>query len=167
MGLTRAPIWMGSVVPQDARFSQRKRRNARVVRRAVLVGHYTFADYPNGGLRASAYDLARFVAAHLQGGSLDGVQILAPETVAEIFTEQASRPAGPQGWMWYQSAWSGENWWGHGGAEKGVWTETFFRESDTMGFVVLTNGDANNPYPLYDIEDALLLWAESLEDAEL
>ena len=64
--------------------------------------------------------------------------------------------------MWYQLSWGGDDWWGHSGAENGVWTEVFFRESDKMGFVTLTNGDANDPNrqqrdPERDIESGLSL----------
>ena len=33
-----------------------------------------------------------------------------------------------------------------------------------MGFVTLANGDGNDPYPIYAIEDALMLWAEEYSD---
>ena len=126
----------------------------------VPAGHYTFADYPDGGIRSSAYDLARFLLMHIRGGELEGVQVLAPESVDAMLSPQAPVASGEQGWIWIQLFWGGQGWWGHNGAEKGVFTEMFFRVSDKMGFVVLTNGDADDPYPIYDIEDALLAWAE-------
>ncbi|MGB0591772.1 MAG: serine hydrolase domain-containing protein [Myxococcota bacterium] len=129
----------------------------------VPTGHYTFADYPNGGLRASAHDLARFLVAHLRGGELDGERVLSQESVDAALSVQVAAPSKGQGWMWYQLSWGGDDWWGHSGAENGVWTEVFFRESDKMGFVTLTNGDANDPNPVYAIQDALLLWAETYD----
>jgi CubicO group peptidase (beta-lactamase class C family) len=42
------------------------------VSRDEPVDHYTFADYPNGGLRSSAPDMARLLAALLNGGTLVG-----------------------------------------------------------------------------------------------
>ena len=128
------------------------------------TGHYTFADYPDGGMRASAYDLARFVLAHIKGGELEGARVLSQESVEAALSEQAMKPSGSlQGWMWYQLSFWGDSWWGHGGNESGVWTETFFRESDKMGFVTLANGDAKDANPIYNIQDALLTWAEDAD----
>ena len=43
---------------------------------------------PSGGLYSTAGDLSRFCRMLLSGGELDGVRILAPETVAEMTTVQ-------------------------------------------------------------------------------
>ena len=49
----------------------------------VPYGHYGYPDYPNGCLRSSALDLARFLLVHLNRGSLGGVQVLSPEATAD------------------------------------------------------------------------------------
>ena len=59
--------------------------------------HYTFADYPNGALRASACDVARFFASQAAGGA----PVLEPETLALMQTPTypdlavAAEPAEP------------------------------------------------------------------------
>ncbi len=69
--------------------------------------------------------------------------------------------SGNQGWIWTQLSWGGDTWWGHNGSEQGVFTEMYFRTSDEMGFVVLMNGDGDDPYPIYELEDELMSWAEA------
>lgn len=53
--------------------------------------------WPAGhGAYATAADYARFMAALLNGGELDGERILRPETVGEMFTDQLGEIAFPQ-----------------------------------------------------------------------
>ncbi|HTS14996.1 MAG TPA: serine hydrolase domain-containing protein [Candidatus Sulfotelmatobacter sp.] len=47
-------------------------------------------QHPAGGLWSTADDLVRFGRAMLQGGALDGVRILTPESVAEMTREQTT-----------------------------------------------------------------------------
>lgn len=45
--------------------------------------HYTFPDYPNGGLRTTVLDLSKFLRFFIQNGrTLDGVQLLSTTSVA-------------------------------------------------------------------------------------
>jgi CubicO group peptidase (beta-lactamase class C family) len=106
------------------------------------AGHYTFADYPNGALRASAYDMARFLAAIANGGILDGQRVLAETTVAEMLTIQPPpNDNGRQAIGWYTTTFDGETWIGHNGGEVGVCTDTWLRQSDGLGIVMLANGE--------------------------
>lgn len=106
------------------------------------TGHYTFADYPNGGLRASAYDLARFLAAIANGGILDGQRILAASTVAEMLTIQPPpNDNGRQALGWYTTTLNRQTWIGHNGGELGVCSDVWLRQSDGLGIVMLANGE--------------------------
>ncbi|MFT7518581.1 MAG: CubicO group peptidase (beta-lactamase class C family), partial [Kiritimatiellia bacterium] len=48
------------------------------------VGHFSFADYPNGSLRTTVVDLSRFLRAIIAKGELDGVRILRESTVDQM-----------------------------------------------------------------------------------
>jgi CubicO group peptidase (beta-lactamase class C family) len=126
-------------------------------------GQYTFADYPDGGLRATAPDLARFLAAIAAGGALDGVQILAPETLDEMLKVQFPGLDSGQGLVFYRTTMAGDEWIGHNGGESGVSTDMFYRESDGLGFVLLMNGDADDDdTPIVELEEALIAFGEGL-----
>jgi CubicO group peptidase (beta-lactamase class C family) len=113
------------------------------------TGHYTFADYPNGGLRTSAHDLARFLAAIANGGILDGQRILAEDTVAEMLTIQPPpNDHGRQAIGWYTTTLNGETWIGHNGGELGVCSDLWLRQSDGLGIVLLANGNCITPQML-------------------
>lgn len=131
----------------------------------TAYGQYTFADYPDGGLRASAKDLARFLAAISAGGIIDGQRILQEATVAEMLREQISQIEAGQGLIWYQTdgVSTDEDWWGHEGAEEGVATMMAFRKEDGLGYVMLMNGDEpDQSGPIDQIRNKLIEVAESL-----
>ena len=76
---------------------------------------------PAGGtLCSTATDLVRFASTFLETGvSLDGEQVLAPETVAEMQTPQAQVPPTLLADWWglgpYGKVWDGVEIWGHSG----------------------------------------------------
>jgi CubicO group peptidase (beta-lactamase class C family) len=125
-------------------------------------GQYTFADYPDGGLRTSAADLARFLAAMSAAGVLDGERILEESTVAEMMRVQLPTVEPTQGLVFYHRQIGGDDWVGHDGAELGVATEMYYRTRDGLGMVVLMNGDWGDPAPIAAIEDALVAFGEAL-----
>jgi CubicO group peptidase (beta-lactamase class C family) len=117
-------------------------------------GHFAVPDYPPFGLRSSANDLAKFLLAHLNGGTLGGATILQPATVEMMhtpyYTGEAGQPLSlsfsyetyaygfgfelkvrtPQ-----QEQYSV----GHGGLDFGVATEVHFRPEQGVGVIVLGN----------------------------
>jgi len=132
--------------------------------RYVPYGQYTFADYPDGGLRTTAPELARFLAAITAGGELDGRRILRADTVASMLAVQRPAIAERQGLGFYHVDIGGEDWVGHVGEERGAATEMFFRPSDGLGFVLLMNGDwGSDRSPVSAIEEALIRFGEGLE----
>jgi CubicO group peptidase (beta-lactamase class C family) len=52
--------------------------------------HFSAPGYPSSGLRASVNDVARFLAAIMNGGELDGVRVLDESTIAAMFEPQFS-----------------------------------------------------------------------------
>ena len=85
----------------------------------VGLSHFGFPDYPDGQLRASARDLATFLAAVSQ----DGGGLLSPAMAATMLSGEYGR-----GLIWAARTWEGERgWWGHGGDEAGTKTDMQFR----------------------------------------
>lgn len=106
------------------------------------IGHYTFTDYPNGGLRSTAQDMHRFFQAFANGGMSQGYSLLSAETVAAVLKPQIPGIDEEVGLhMFIMDADLGL--WGHDGGEQGVATIMAFNPSTKVGAIVLANqGDA-------------------------
>ncbi len=104
-------------------------------------GLYGYPDYPDGQLRASVADLARFLAAWASGGLLDGMRILDAATVAEALTIQFPAVDATQGLSWYTDTIGGRAVIGHNGGDYGVTTDMFFDPATGHGVIVLLNTD--------------------------
>jgi CubicO group peptidase (beta-lactamase class C family) len=100
---------------------------------------YGFADYPDGSLRTSANELARFLAAHLAQGRAYGGRLLKPETLAVMFSG---------GHFGQHLCWSarqlpdGRPIIMHGGRDPGVTAFIAFEPSSRLGAVCLRNFEA-------------------------
>lgn len=103
------------------------------------IGHYSFTDYPNGGLRATASDLARFVVAYQQGGQYNGQSILKTSTVDLMLTEYLVDGENGVGLHWFTYDRADRNLWGHDGGEKGTTTMMGFNKATGIGVVILCN----------------------------
>ena len=103
--------------------------------------HYTFADYPNGGLRSTAPDVGRFLAAILAGGTLGDTRILATSTVGEMFSRHADDGESGVGLGWFHGAHGDPGWRYHDGGENGVLTSVGVHPGLGVGFVLLLNSD--------------------------
>ena len=126
-------------------------------------GHYTFADYPNGGLRSSARDTACLLAAFARGGSLYGQTVLPAE---DLYGMMASAYPGLdpyQGLGWgYSYMGGGPPWVGHSGGEAGVATDAYLQQDGALGIVVLTNGDWRTGREIEEIERVLIGWGREM-----
>jgi CubicO group peptidase (beta-lactamase class C family) len=128
-------------------------------------GQYGYPDYPDGQLRSSAAELARFLLAFIRFGELDGARILQEETVREMRRSQVPDLIAGQGLIWYVLHRRGERLWGHNGGDSGVATQMFFRPTDGSGVITLANGDWRRDgarWPLSLIMDRLFLEADRL-----
>ena len=119
--------------------------------------HYGFADYPDGQLRSSITDLANYMIAFLNGGTLGSNAILSPSSVSEMWTPQIPSIESKQGLNWYKELLyhsGGETLlWGHNGGELGVSTDMYVDPESNIGLCVLSNGGGTNLYicdELYD-----------------
>ena len=104
----------------------------------VEWGYECYPDYPNGQLRTSARQLARFLMMFGNAGELDGVRLLAPETVAEM---QTIRAPSQEGLAWQTYKFGGRDVIGHSGVDNGVSTDMWLDPVTGAGFIVLTNSD--------------------------
>jgi CubicO group peptidase (beta-lactamase class C family) len=126
-------------------------------------GHTTFADYPNGGLRSSAHDMACFTAWAARGGNLYGTRLLETDTLHHMMAPAFADLDPSQGLGWYyEDLGERKPWIGHSGGEAGVAADLFMRQDGSLGIVLVANGDWGREQPILDIEDALLAFARDL-----
>ena len=128
-------------------------------------GQYTFADYPNGGLRSSARDLATFGRMILGGGDVDGTRVLAEASV-DAMTDATfdDGDGGRVGLGWFTLPWYDDGWAGHDGGEAGASTGLYLNRSLGVGVLYLANGDGESDDALFDLEDLLVATAEALAE---
>lgn len=117
--------------------------------RNQAIGHYTFPDYPDGGLRSTASDLFKFLQAFVQNGKSQNYQLLQPATIRKMMRQQIPNISSDTGLHLFQLD-RYENLWGHSGGEQGVATIVGFSPDTNKGVIILTNqGEA-------DLEELLM-----------
>ncbi len=141
LGLARTGWFPGDVDPADESTLFVAQHG-----RAIPIQPYTSTTYPDGGLRTSAADLARFFAALLRGGAVGDARILDAGMAAEMvrfqFTD-ANRPenfpasAGNSGLFW-RTKFNGTRV-GFGGNDPGVQAEMLADLAGEIGVIVLSN----------------------------
>jgi CubicO group peptidase (beta-lactamase class C family) len=106
----------------------------------VKLQHYSYPDYPNYQLRTSARQLSRFLIAHMQFGKYGNARILKPATVREMRRIQFPEIDSAQGLaFYYYYDPDGSTYLGHSGITDGTTTEMWFRVSDRVGVIMMTN----------------------------
>ncbi|MFK7931974.1 MAG: serine hydrolase domain-containing protein [Saprospiraceae bacterium] len=106
------------------------------------IGHYTFTDYPNGGLRSTARDMHQLFLAFMQGGEVNNMQLLESATVDAMLSPQIPDLDDEVGLHLFVMDKTNDLW-GHDGGEQGVATVVAFNRENNIGAVILTNqGDA-------------------------
>ncbi|MFT5820911.1 MAG: CubicO group peptidase (beta-lactamase class C family) [Crocinitomix sp.] len=107
------------------------------------IGHYTFTDYPNGGLRSTTNDMFKFLSAFAQNGSYGGVELLQATTVNAVTSLQIPTIDDETGLHFFIMN-KDNDLWGHDGGEQGVATIMAFNKSTKVGAIILCNqGEAN------------------------
>jgi CubicO group peptidase (beta-lactamase class C family) len=104
----------------------------------VEIGHYTFTDYPNGGLRSNARDLFKFASALAQKGTYNNHELLKSTTVEAMLTPQIPTIDAAVGLHLFELD-EENNLWGHDGGEKGVSTIMVFNPETEVGVLIFTN----------------------------
>ncbi|GAK56487.1 beta-lactamase [Candidatus Vecturithrix granuli] len=111
---------------------------------------YSFPNYPDGTLRTSVNQLARFLLAYMNAGTVGETRLLQSLTVQQVFTPHY--PSAPkQGLCWVKTEDDDKNTlWGHGGGDPGVQTAMFFRPDDQLGMVMFLNTDSADTTAIFD-----------------
>jgi CubicO group peptidase (beta-lactamase class C family) len=99
---------------------------------------YSFPNYPDGSLRTSVNQLARFLLAYIDQGTYGAARILEPDTVRLMLTRQNVTPP-HQGLCWVRVEHGGQRHWFHNGSDPGIRTNMSFRPSDGVGAIVFIN----------------------------
>jgi len=130
-------------------------------------GFYDYPETPAGCLKTSATQLASFLAAIACGGTVDGFQLLKPESIAELHRVQYPEVVGGMGFIWmYHSIRDqfgdpadstdasaqatlpiAQQPFGHQGSDEGLSASMWFIEEGEdagTGYVILSNGDKNS-----------------------
>jgi CubicO group peptidase (beta-lactamase class C family) len=117
--------------------------------------HYTFPDYPNGGLRTTVIDLSKFLRMVILNGSFNNIQILNPSTMAAMKTLQFGSTEFCL--SFYYDTMNGRKVLGHSGGEKGVTAEMFYDTNNNVGVMVFCNDE---DAPLDNILTSLFAYGE-------
>ncbi len=118
--------------------------NAYHPRREIISGYImgktTPVFSPTGGMKISAYDLARYMMMHMNYGALNGRQIISENSSKQM--QQVSTPNGNYGYaiMTTDKLIPGIELKGHTGSAYGLYSFMFFNPVKKYGFVLITNG---------------------------
>ncbi|HNO86064.1 MAG TPA: serine hydrolase domain-containing protein [Anaerolineales bacterium] len=115
-------------------------------------GFYGYPTYPDGALKTSVNEYARFLSVFInEGRTLEGGQFLKPETVAEMLRTQSllgiEAPAAV-GFAWH---YDGESYL-HTGGDPGISTLVYFNPEADRAVIFFTNGGGE-----YDVPGVLRL----------
>ncbi len=92
-------------------------------------------NYPDGGLNASATDLAVLMQTLFDDGVRGGTRVLSSESMEEMFRLQAESLDERQRFFWRDR----DGLTGHAGSDRGVFTYFYFDRASRNGFIVLMN----------------------------
>ena len=107
------------------------------------IEHYTFTDFPNGGLRATARDMFTFASTLVKGGQTGRYRLLNNATVHAMMTPQIPTIDNETGLHLFIMD-NQNNLWGHDGGEQGAATIMAFNPTTKIGAIILTNqGEAD------------------------
>lgn len=108
--------------------------------------------HAGGGHLTSARSLARFVAAHVGGGTLEGRRIFSQAMIENIQVQQASQDRTFEGYErdgwgygWDRVMWQGHRMLQRFGGFAGYFSHMSFMPDEDIGVVVLSNGVSGTP----------------------
>ncbi|MBN1371436.1 MAG: serine hydrolase [Anaerolineaceae bacterium] len=103
------------------------------------IGAYSFATIPDGALKTSANDFARFLAPFInEGMTLEGQPYLKPETVAEMLRVQYPDSGATNGLAWEINLNKSNSL--HTGSDPGISTIAVISPSKHLGLIAFFNG---------------------------
>jgi len=134
---------------------------------------YTFPTYPEGGIRTSVSDLAKYFVTLLNDGNYNGVKILTAASVKEMKRFQFNTANKPEnmnvaklnsGIFW--STKLGATRIGHNGSDPGVRVFMLSDLPQEIGVILLINTSISDESVSFDIYDALYKYGKTLKDAK-
>ena len=106
------------------------------------LGHIGFPTFPDGLLRTSAPQLARFLLMFMKFGELDGKRILSRESIVEMRKIHFPELDDEQGLIWYyENFGERRRVMGHEGSDPGTSSMMFFDPKDGAGVLLVANGN--------------------------
>lgn len=114
----------------------------------IPYNHYLYYDYPDGMLKTSTVQLARFLLAFMQDGRYENVRILDSATVRLILTPHIPGINPEQGLTWVKIYLGSRVFWGHMGADYGIRTRMYYCPDDTSGALLFANAETNPGYDM-------------------
>ncbi len=109
---------------------------------------YSFWNYPDGLVRTSVLDLAKFATAYMNGGVYNGKRILKNETIDLMMSPQLTEDINEdkdQGLCWFQSPSLYPTWY-HGGSDPGVSTRMYINKEEKLAMIVFENVNVDNTF---------------------
>ncbi|MEN0046040.1 MAG: serine hydrolase domain-containing protein [Bacteroidota bacterium] len=110
--------------------------------------YYSFWNYPDGLVRTSTNDLAKFAIAYMNGGVYKDARILKQQTIDLMMSPMLSEKVNEdkdQGLCWFQSPSLYPTWY-HGGSDPGVSTRLYINTKDKISVIVFQNANADNSF---------------------
>lgn len=145
-------------------------------RSTTPVQLYGLTTYPDGGVRTSVADLAKFFIALLNEGEYEGARILETQTVKEMLRFQFTESSKPDNISLNEKN-SGIFWStkydvtriGHGGSDPGIQAAMLSDLSKEIGVILLMNTSLDDPAERHYVEIFANLWsyAGTLKDREV
>jgi CubicO group peptidase (beta-lactamase class C family) len=129
------------------------------------LGNDDYPDFPDGELRTSVSQFARFLLAYMNDGALGGARILEEATVAEMRRPQMTALASGQGIIWYYEKHVGRDIFGHQGILPGVSTVMGYDPAAKIGAIVFSNGSAFNDDVPAKVDAIYAVFHRLLEEA--
>jgi CubicO group peptidase (beta-lactamase class C family) len=96
---------------------------------------YSFPNYPDGLVRTSVRQIARFLMTYINNGVYKRTQILKEDTIQSMLSDDHFG----RGLCWSKGKIKSDRVWGHGGGDPGISTIMHFRPSDGTGVIVFAN----------------------------
>ena len=119
---------------------------------------------PAGGLFASVDHLGRYARLFLNEGTLDGHEVVAPESVAALTEGRVDTPSGPYGYGWRTRESCGRDLIGHAGSIAVSSAYVGFSPEAGLGVAVAANSSPD--YPLVRLGEAVFACAVGEAPAE-
>ncbi len=125
----------GTFVEQPEAYAPRSEELAQYV-----AGDSTPLLSPTGGLKISAFDLAKYMLMHMNYGTSYGVRMLDEASAKKMQTPVLESSKYGLGLLKNDSLIPGVTLTGHTGSAYGLYSNMFFDPEEKFGFIVVTNG---------------------------